>query len=89
MNLRPYCHTNDLDHFPPPTTQAALQANGRISKAQALALASTNLETLLGGNLAETRTATDLVATEGGDLLGFEGKVVAVMSARRARVDLF
>ena len=31
----------------------------------------------------------DLVATTGGDLLSFEGKVVAIISPRRGKVDFF
>lgn len=70
-----------------------MEADGRISRAQAIALASTNLEILLGGKVETTTDNTayggDFVATEGGDLLSFEGKVVAVMSSRRKTVDLF
>lgn len=68
--------------------QAALEADGRISKAQALSLASTNLEKLLGSKV-EAAGLSDLVATEGGDLLSMEAKVVGVLSARRGVVDLF
>ncbi|KAH9012023.1 carbohydrate esterase family 9 protein [Lactarius pseudohatsudake] len=62
----------------------ALESGGHISKPEAIALASTNLKKLLGGN-----GATDLVATQGGDLLSFESKVVAVISSVRGTVDLF
>lgn len=65
--------------------QAALEAHGQITKAEALALASVNLEKLLGVKKAHSG---DLVATEGGTLLGFEGKVVGLISARRGVVDL-
>ncbi|THH19962.1 hypothetical protein EW146_g1322 [Bondarzewia mesenterica] len=67
---------------------AALESAGRISKTEALALVSTNLEKLLGGK-SYIDGMSDLVATEGGDLLGFESKVVAVISPRRVTVDLF
>jgi hypothetical protein len=71
--------------------QAALEAGGRVSKLQALALASTNLDKLLGGggDVALASGASDLVATQGGDLLSFESKVVGVISPRRKSVDLF
>jgi hypothetical protein len=66
---------------------AALEAGGKISKAQALALGSTNIEALLGvkADVAET---PDLVATEGGDLMNMESKVVGIISSRRGVVDL-
>lgn len=57
---------------------AALESNGKISKAQALALASTNLEKLLGAPVQE-----DLIVTRGGTILDFEAKVVGVVSPRR------
>lgn len=68
--------------------QVAIGAGGRLSKADTIALASTNLEKLLGGGGASAQDAHDLVATKGGDLLDFESKVVAVISARRGTVDL-
>ncbi|KAI0635342.1 carbohydrate esterase family 9 protein [Trametes polyzona] len=64
---------------------AALESNGTISKSEALALASTNVEQLLGVN-ADERYA-DLVATRGGDLFDFS-KVVAVVSPSRGVVHL-
>ncbi|KAG6841872.1 hypothetical protein C0991_005602 [Blastosporella zonata] len=64
---------------------AALAANGQLSKADALALGSVNLEILLGIDSGNS----DLVATKGGDLFGFEGKVIAVVSPRQGKVDLF
>lgn len=57
---------------------AALEAGDRISRSEALTLATTNLEKLLGVE-AVIEGEGDLVATEGGDLLEFS-KVVAVMS---------
>lgn len=67
--------------------QAALEAGGRISKSQALALVSTNLEKLLGGKSYVDGTA-DLVATDGAGLFDLESRVVAVLSPIRGTVDL-
>lgn len=69
--------------------QAALEAGGHISKVQALALASTNLEVLLGGDVEGAWRTPDLVATQGGDLFSFESKVVGILSPKRGSVDLF
>lgn len=57
---------------------AALESGGKISKTQALALASTNLEKLLGAPVQE-----DLIVTRGGTILDFESKVVGVISQWR------
>ena len=57
---------------------------GDISAVQALALASVNLEDLLVVNTDNN----DLVAIKGGSLLGFEGKVVGIISPIRGVVDL-
>ncbi|EKM54380.1 uncharacterized protein PHACADRAFT_123385 [Phanerochaete carnosa HHB-10118-sp] len=65
----------------------AIDAGGEISRAQAMAIASTNVEKLLGGKV-EAAWAGDLVATEGGDLLDFNSKVVAVLSPKRGAVNL-
>jgi hypothetical protein len=64
--------------------QAALEANGTLSKLEAYALASVNLERLLGIQVSNT----DLVAVKHGDLLGFEGEVISVISPQRQTVDL-
>ena len=64
--------------------QIALEANGALSKSDAMALASVNLERLLGVQ----NPITDLVAVKGGTLLDFEGKVVGVISPQRGVVDL-
>ncbi|KAK7059701.1 carbohydrate esterase family 9 protein [Favolaschia claudopus] len=61
---------------------AGLESNGALSRAEALALASSNVETLLGVK----ESNTDLVATCGG--VDFEGKVVAIISPRSATVNL-
>ena len=53
---------------------------------QALAMASSNVETLLG--VPTAITDADVVATRGGDLLSLQGKVVAVISSRRGVVDI-
>ncbi|KAI0029655.1 carbohydrate esterase family 9 protein [Vararia minispora EC-137] len=66
---------------------AALESGGGISKAEALALATTNLERLLG--VERYAEAAELVVTEGGDLLSLESKVVGVISPARRSVDLF
>lgn len=72
--------------------QAALEANGTISRAEAIALTSVHVETLLLGERLDGKDEDglgyDLVATNGGELLGFEGKVVGVVSSARGVVDL-
>ncbi|GJE95448.1 carbohydrate esterase family 9 protein [Phanerochaete sordida] len=65
----------------------AIDAGGDISRAKAMAIGSTNIETLLGGKVGAA-VAEDLVATEGGDLLDFGSKVIAVLSPRRESVNL-
>ncbi|KAJ7669296.1 carbohydrate esterase family 9 protein [Mycena polygramma] len=62
---------------------ARLESDGVLGKAEALALASSNLETLLGVK----ESNTDLVATNGRS--EFEGKVVAIISPRSASVNVF
>ncbi|KAJ7253712.1 carbohydrate esterase family 9 protein [Mycena haematopus] len=61
---------------------AGLESNGALGRAEVLALASSNLELLLG--IEESNT--DLVATRGG--VDFEGKVVAIISPLSASVNL-
>ncbi|KAF5380445.1 hypothetical protein D9615_004477 [Tricholomella constricta] len=63
---------------------AAIEAGGRISRSQALAIGSVNVEKLLGVEVREE--GGDLVATRGGELLDRESKVVGVLSARRVRL---
>ncbi|KIP04862.1 hypothetical protein PHLGIDRAFT_36717 [Phlebiopsis gigantea 11061_1 CR5-6] len=63
---------------------AALETGGVLTRSEAIALASTNLEKLLGIHA----TNDDLVATTGGDLLDFTSKVAAVISPRRGLVDI-
>lgn len=64
-----------------------IESGGRISRSEALSLASTNTETLLGVSAADALSG-DLVATAGGDLLDFESKVVAIISSRRGQVEM-
>lgn len=66
--------------------QAALESGGKIGVAHALAMASSNIEKLLGIKLDAVNT--DLAVTMGGDLFSFESKVVAMISPRRELVDL-
>ncbi|KAJ6469475.1 hypothetical protein C8R45DRAFT_1055168 [Mycena sanguinolenta] len=61
---------------------AGLESNGALGRAEVLALASSNLETLLG---VEESNA-DLVATRGG--VDFDGKVVAIISPLSESVNL-
>jgi len=75
-----FCHV-----FPLLDIQVALEANGALSKSDAIALASVNLERLLGVR----NPINDLVAVKGGTLLDFGGKVVGVISPQRGVVDLF
>ncbi|KAH9858830.1 hypothetical protein C2E23DRAFT_800280 [Lenzites betulinus] len=68
--------------------EAALDAGpGVLDKEATFALVSSNVEKLLG--LDFDPQEQDLVATVGGDLLDFEGKVVAVISPRQEAVDIF
>ncbi|KAJ3975274.1 hypothetical protein EV361DRAFT_524556 [Lentinula raphanica] len=64
---------------------AALEAG--ITKAEAITLASSNLEKLLG--LTSGTASLNLVATTDGTILDFESKAVAVASSKRGVVDLF
>ena len=58
--------------------------SGVVSTCEVLALASVNLERLLGLH----NPVTDLVAVEKGSILDFEGKVVGIISQIRGVVDL-
>ncbi|KAL1744952.1 hypothetical protein HDZ31DRAFT_37449 [Schizophyllum fasciatum] len=60
-----------------------LESDGRLSKEDVLALASTDMEKLLG-----VKPSGDLVATRGGGILDFGSKVVGVVSPERGVVDL-
>lgn len=65
---------------------AALESDDKISREQALALASVNLEKLLG--VKPSGGLGDLVATRGGTIFDPEAKVIGIISARRGLVDL-
>ncbi|KAF9241521.1 hypothetical protein BU15DRAFT_87115 [Melanogaster broomeanus] len=67
---------------------AALESDGVISKSEALALASTNLEKLLGVKPGASLSG-DLVATRGGSALDLDAKVVGIISSRRGSVEWF
>ncbi|EIW82936.1 carbohydrate esterase family 9 protein [Coniophora puteana RWD-64-598 SS2] len=62
------------------------EAAGSMSRQEAMALASTNVEELLTGSVASAQR--DLVATRGGDMFDMSSRVVAVVSARQGAVDL-
>lgn len=67
--------------------QVAYDAGDKLSKEETIALASTNVEVLLGGDV-ETDGSHDMIVTEGGDVLDTQSKVVAVISPGRELVDL-
>ncbi|KAJ2918066.1 hypothetical protein MD484_g2411, partial [Candolleomyces efflorescens] len=62
----------------------SIEAHGRISKTQAIALATSNVEKLLGLKTPNT----DLVAVKQTSLYDFTGKVVGVISPREGGVNL-
>ncbi|KAF9014304.1 hypothetical protein BDQ17DRAFT_1386733 [Cyathus striatus] len=64
---------------------AALEANGQLSKRDAFALVTTNLEKALG---VPPGAPQDLVAYKGGDALGFESKPTAILSAMAGNVNM-
>ncbi|KAJ3528819.1 hypothetical protein NMY22_g9254 [Coprinellus aureogranulatus] len=65
---------------------AAIEAGGRFTKEEAIALGSTNVERLLG--VERDPDSVELVATRGGGLGEFSAKVVAVISPMKRTVDL-
>jgi len=65
---------------------AALDSPTHVSREQALALVTTDLEKLLGVEVPGKDA--DVVAYRGGDVFNFGSKVVAVVSPRRSSVDL-
>ncbi|KAL0956531.1 hypothetical protein HGRIS_002672 [Hohenbuehelia grisea] len=67
---------------------AALDAGGEISKADAIALASVNLERLLGVQADLDADNGDLVVTKAGSILDMEAKVAGIISARSGGVFL-
>lgn len=67
--------------------KAALEANGTLSRREALALGSTNVQKLLGVEVKNKYQ--DLVATRGGDLLTMQARVVAHIAPSQSKVVLF
>ena len=67
--------------------KVSINAPDVVDTATALDIASTNVEKLLG--ITRRPDTVELVATIGGNLLGFEGKVVAVISQVRGVADIF
>lgn len=65
------------------SSKAAIEAGHDISKHEALALGSSNIEKLLGA-----KPSFDLVATVGGDVLDMSAKIVGIISVERGIVDL-
>ncbi|TFY65178.1 hypothetical protein EVJ58_g2131 [Rhodofomes roseus] len=82
-SVQPY----DVRNLPFEVAWVALDAGGEISKEDAIALGSTNVEVLLGGDI-EADGLHDMVVTEGGDILDMQSKVVAVISPTRQLVDM-
>ncbi|OCH94314.1 hypothetical protein OBBRIDRAFT_823596 [Obba rivulosa] len=68
---------------------AALESDLRISRLQAHALASTNLEKLLGVDEWVGYDGGDLVAYDGGSAFDYASKVVAVTSPAQGFVEVF
>lgn len=64
--------------------QTELEAGGALDRHDAIALATVNLEKLLG----VYKGSDDLVATAGGDLFDFSGEVTAIISPGRGLVDV-
>lgn len=64
-----------------------IEAGGQISKSQALAIASTNTEKLLG-IAPETALFNDLIVAQGGDIFDMESKVIGIISPLRSQVEL-
>jgi hypothetical protein len=64
--------------------QAALESNGTLSRAEAISLGSSNIETLVG-----LETQHDLVAYKGGGIFELSSRVAAVISPKRGFVDIF
>lgn len=66
--------------------QVALESGGAVSKEEALAMASSNIEKLLG---IDSVANTEFAVTSGGDIFSLDSKVVGMISSRRGVVDLF
>ena len=67
--------------------QAALDSDGLLDKAGALALVSTNLNKIFG--LYDEDEGDDLVLYEGGDMFSMESKVIGVASPKNGHVEIF
>jgi len=67
---------------------AALASNGKVSKTEAIALATSNLERALGVR-KHTIAIPDLVVYQGGSLFDLESKVIGIVSAQRRSVEFF
>ncbi|KAG8890401.1 hypothetical protein FRB98_008976 [Tulasnella sp. 332] len=68
---------------------AERESRRHITKSQALALASTNLEKIFGIPGSPSMLHGNLVAYEGGDIFDPESKAIAVVSRSHKRIDLF
>jgi len=86
MNLFYRENESSLIH---PDQQSALEADGKISREQAYALASTDIEKILGLDNVVDGSLDDLVAFDGGSAFEFSSKVVAVLSRQRGFVEVF
>jgi len=64
-----------------------INADDKISREDAVALASSNLQSIFG--IEPDDVHDDLVAYKGGDMLETSSKVVAVMSERMRTVTIF
>lgn len=62
-------------------------SRGKMSREQAIQLASTNMMRLLDVNV--NPEDADLVAFEGGSILDLEGKPKAILSPGKQRIDVF
>jgi len=67
----------------------ALESGGSVSKDAALAMASSNIEELLGIPSHSANAKYDFAVTRGGDLFSLDAKVIGMVSANRGLVDLF
>jgi len=68
---------------------SALEADGKISREQAYALVSTNIEKILGLDDVADGGLDDLVAFDGGSAFEYSSKVVAVLSHQRGFAEVF
>ncbi|KAJ7220031.1 hypothetical protein GGX14DRAFT_585165, partial [Mycena pura] len=67
----------------------ALESGGSVPKEAALAMASSNIEELLGIPSYSAGAKYDFAVTRGGDLFSLDAKVIGMVSANRGLVDLF